>query len=175
MTLFALASSSDTFLLLKAREVGVPAAMLPVLWAFGNAVRAGLSRFGGGLSDRFGRRPLLLAAWTLYAVCYAAFATVTTALPLVAVFGIYSMYAALSEGTERAQVADLVGPLARGRAFGWLHGLIGFAALPASALFGTLWQAFGSRVAFLAGAGAASAAAVALLALVPRVRRQAVL
>jgi MFS family permease len=168
MTLFALASSSDTFLLLKAKEVGVPAAYLPILWSFGNAVRAGLSRVGGGLSDRFGRRPLLLSAWVLYAACYAAFAFVAAPLPLVVVFGIYSLYAAMSEGAERALVADLVGPHARGRAFGWLHGLLGFAALPASALFGFAWQAFGSKAAFLAGATVAALAAVTLLALVPR-------
>src|SRR5258706_602186 len=168
VTLFALASSSDTFLLLKARDVGVSAALLPVLWALGNAVRAGLGRWGGGLSDRLGRRPLLLSAWGLYAACYAAFAFVTTALPLVLVFAVYSTYAALSEGAERALVADLVGADARGRAFGWLHGLVGFAALPASAVFGFLWERFGSRTAFLAGAAVAALAALALLALVPR-------
>jgi MFS family permease len=168
ITLFALASSSDTFLLLKAREVGISAALLPVLWAAGNAVRAGLGRWGGALSDRLGRRPLLLAAWLLYAVCYAAFAFVGAALPLVAIFLVYSTYAALSEGAERALVADLVGSDARGRAFGWLYGLVGFAALPASAVFGLLWQHFGSKTAFLAGAGIAASAAAALLALTGR-------
>jgi MFS family permease len=168
VTLFALASSSDTFLLLKAKDVGVSAALLPVLWASGNAVRAGLGRWGGGLSDRVGRRPLLLLAWALYAVCYAAFAFVTSAVPLVLVFAVYSTYAALSEGAERALVADLVGADARGRAFGWLHGLVGFAALPASAAFGFLWERFGSKTAFLAGAAVAALAALALVALVPR-------
>jgi len=168
MTLFALASSSDTFILLKAREVGVAAAHLPLLWALGNAVRAGFSQWGGGLSDRFGRRPLLASAWVLYAACYAGFGLVGTTLPLVAIFAVYSIYAALSEGAERALVADLVGAETRGRAFGWLHGLIGFAALPASAVFGFLWESFGSRTAFLAGSAIAALAVVALLALVPR-------
>jgi MFS family permease len=173
VSLFALASSSDTFLLLKARDVGVPAPLLPVLWALGNAVRAGLSRFGGGLSDRFGRRPLLISSWLLYAACYAGFAVVGTAAPLVAVFCVYSMYAALSEGAERALVADLVGSDLRGRAFGWLYGLVGFAALPASAAFGFMWERFGSKTAFFAGSAVAGLAAVTLAVLVPGRRRPA--
>jgi len=84
--------------------------------------------------------------------------------------GVYSLYYSFSEGTERALVADLVGPSLRGRAFGWMNGLVGFAALPASVAFGLVWQHAGSRTAFLAGAAAAGAAALGLLALVPRTR-----
>jgi MFS family permease len=169
--LFALASSSDTFLLLKAKEIGIGAAWLPLLWAFSNAVKAAFSRWGGGLSDHFGRRPLLFSAWTLYAACYSGFAFVSSAPALVGLVGVYSLYYSLSEGTERALVADLVGPELRGRAFGWMNGLTGLAALPASLGFGLAWQAWGSKTAFLLGAGTAAAAAVGLLALVPRARR----
>jgi MFS family permease len=168
IVLFTLAASSDTFLLLKARQVGVAPALLPILWAFGNAVRAGLGRWGGGLSDRFGRRSLLLVAWLLYAACYGTFAFVTTPLALVLVFAFYSAYAALSEGTERALVADVVPAGSRGRAFGWFYGLTGMAALPASAGFGFLWERFGSRVAFLTGAALATVAVASLLLLVPK-------
>jgi MFS family permease len=163
--LFALAASSDTFLLLKAREIGIAAAWLPVLWAFSNAVKSAFSMWGGGLSDRFGRRRLLLVAWSLYAVCYAGFAFVSSAWPLVGLVGVYSLYYSLSEGTERALVADLVPPELRGRAFGWMNGLIGFAALPASVGFGYLWQNAGSRTAFLTGAAIAGVAAAGLLVL----------
>ena len=164
VTLFTLAASSDSFLLLKAREVGVPIALIPILWAFSNAVRAGFSRWGGGLSDRYGRRALLLSAWSLYTLCYAAFSSVTTPAALTLLVGVYSLHASLSEGTERALVADLVPEGSRGRAFGWLHGMTGLAALPASAGFGWIWQAHGSRTAFLAGASVAGAAVLALLA-----------
>lgn len=163
VTLFTLAASSDSFLLLKARDIGVPIALIPVLWAFSNAVRAGFSRWGGGLSDRFGRRTLLLWAWSLYAVCYAAFSWVTVPVVLTLLIGVYSLYAALSEGTERALVADLVPEGSRGRAFGWLHGMTGLAALPASAGFGWIWQTYGSKAAFLVGASIAAAAVFALL------------
>jgi MFS family permease len=162
---FTLAASSDTFLLLKAKEIGVAAAWLPVLWAFSNAVRSALSTWGGGLSDRFGRRQLLLAAWTLYALCYAGFAFVSSPWPLVGLVGAYSIYYALSEGTERALVADLVPAASRGRAFGWMNGLMGFAALPASVGFGLIWEHAGSRTAFLTGAAIAGIAAAVLLVL----------
>jgi len=162
---FTLAASSDTFLLLKAKEIGVAAAWLPILWAFSNAVRSALSKWGGGLSDRFGRRELLLAAWTLYALCYAGFAFVASTWPLVGLFSAYAIYYALSEGTERALVADLVPVGSRGRAYGWMTGLTGFAALPASVGFGLLWEHAGSKTAFLTGAAIAGIAAMGLLVL----------
>jgi MFS family permease len=162
---FTLAASSDTFLLLKAKEIGISAGWLPVIWAFSNAVKSAFSMWGGGLSDRFGRRRLMFAAWILYAVCYAGFAFVTSAWPLVGLVGVYSLYYSLSEGTEKALVTDLVPANVRGRAFGWMNGLTGFAALPASAGFGLLWQHAGSRTAFLTGAAIAGIAAAGLLVL----------
>jgi MFS family permease len=162
---FTLAASSDTFLLLKAKEIGISAGWLPVIWAFSNAVKSGFSMWGGGLSDRFGRRRLMFAAWTLYAASYAGFAFVSSAWPLVALVGVYSLYYSLSEGTEKALVADLVPAEVRGRAFGWMNGLTGFAALPASVGFGFLWQHAGSRTAFLTGAAIAGIAAAGLLVL----------
>ena len=174
VALFTLSASSDTFLLLKAREVGISAAGLPLVWAFSNAIRAALGTWGGGLSDRHGRKRVLLAAWTLYAACYALFAFVKTPPALLVVLAVYSVHAALSEGAERALVADVVPPESRGRAFGWFHGAVGLAALPASAGFGLLWTWFGSRTAFLAGAGVALLAAGLLLVAVPQRTRPSV-
>lgn len=174
VALFTLSASSDSFLLLKAREVGVPAAGVPLVWAFSNAVRAALGTWGGGLSDRLGRKKVLLAAWSLYAACYALFALVRSPLALIAVLGLYSVHAALSEGAERALVADLVPAESRGRAFGWFHGLVGLAALPASAGFGLVWTRWGSSAAFLAGATVALLAALVLAVAVPGRGRPAV-
>jgi len=162
---FTLAASSDTFLLLKAKEIGISAGWLPVLWSFSNAVKSAFSMWGGGLSDRFGRRRLMFVAWTLYAACYAGFAFATSAWLLVGLVGVYSFYYSLSEGTEKALVTDLVPAEVRGRAFGWMNGLTGFAALPASVGFGILWQHAGSRTAFLTGAAIAAIAAAGLLVL----------
>ncbi len=164
---FTLAASSDTFILLRARDLGIAAGWLPLLWAFSNGIKSLFSTWGGGLSDRFGRRNLLLAAWGLYAACYAGFAVVTSAPLLVGLVGVYSLYYSLSEGTERALVADLVPASVRGRAFGWFNAMTGLAALPASAGFGLVWERFGASAAFLAGSGIAAAAALGLLLLVP--------
>ena len=169
--LFALAASSDTFLLLKAKEIGIAAVWLPLIWAFSNGVKSLFSTWGGGLSDRFGRKRLIFAAWTLYAACYAGFAYVSSPAPLVALVGVYSLYYSLSEGTEKALVADLVGPEMRGRAFGWMNGLVGFAALPASVVFGLVWQGAGSKTAFLAGSAVAAVAVLGLVTLVPKGRK----
>jgi len=167
---FTLAASSDTFILLRARDLGIAAAWLPLLWSFSNAVKSLFSTWGGGLSDRFGRRNLLLAAWGIYASCYAGFAVVTSAPLLVVLVGIYSLYYSLSEGTERALVADLVPIPVRGRAFGWFNAMTGLAALPASAGFGLVWEHYGAPAAFFTGAGIAAAAAGALFVLVPNRR-----
>ena len=167
VALFTLSASSDSFLLLKAREVGIPAAGVPLVWAFSNAVRASLGTWGGALSDRLGRRRVLLFAWSLYAACYVLFGLVGTPAGLLAVLAVYSVHAALSEGAERALVADLVPAESRGRAFGWFHGAVGLTALPASAGFGLLWTLFGSRAAFLSGAGIALLAVLALALAVP--------
>ena len=164
---FTLAASSDTFILLRARDLGIAAGWLPLLWAFSNAVKSLFSTWGGGLSDRFGRRTLLAAAWGLYAACYAGFALVTNAALLVALVGVYSLYYSLSEGTERALVTDLVPAAVRGRAFGWFNAMTGLAALPASAGFGLVWERFGAQAAFFAGAAIAGTAAAALFVLVP--------
>jgi MFS family permease len=167
ITLFTLSASSDTFILLRARDVGFAASAIPLLWAFSNAVRSAFSTWGGRLSDRLGRRRVLLAAWSLYAACYLGFAAARTPVALAAILGVYSLHAALAEGTERALVADLVPAASRGRAFGWLHGLTGMAALPASVGFGWIWSHAGAATAFGVGAGIAGLAAAGLLLLVP--------
>lgn len=152
MTLFTLSASTDAFLLLKAKEVGVTAAALPLVWALFNGVRAAATFPGGWLSDRFGRRPLLFGAWALYTVAYAGFAFAETPLAFVLVLCAYSIQGALAEGPERALVADLALKGGHGRAFGWFHGATGFAALVASVTFGFLWEGLGSKAAFLIGA-----------------------
>lgn len=163
LTFFTLALSSDTFLLLRAQQLGIALAWCPVLWAFSNAVKAAFSKWGGGLSDEHGRRTPILAAWVLYAACYAAFAFVSSASLFVAIVGLYSLHYALTEGAAKALVTDIVPGESRGRAFGWMNGLTGLAALPASLGFGLIWEKAGSGTAFLVGAAIAAVAAVGLL------------
>jgi MFS family permease len=171
--LFALGNSTDAFLLLRAQALGVDVRLIPLLWMMHNAVKAGLSTWGGAISDRFGRRRVILAGWTLYALCYLGFGLAVQAWQAWALFAIYGVYYALVEGSEKALLVDLVGPAQRGRAFGRYYAVVGFAALPASFGFGLAVERFGARDTFTTAALLAALAAGSLAAWVPELRRAA--
>jgi len=160
--IFTLGNSTDAFLLLRARQLGVPVALAPILWALLNGVKSVLNIPGGVLSDRIGRRPILIAGWLAYAVVYFLFARATHAWEAWALFAGYGLYFGLTEGTQLALVADVAPPQRRGAAYGWYYLAIGIGALPASLAFGAIWDRFGSPVAFMTGAGLALIAAVGL-------------
>jgi MFS family permease len=160
--LFTLANSTDAFLLLRAADLGVAVAFAPLLWALVNLVKAMGSTAAGTLSDRVGRRPVILAGWMIYAVVYIAFAVSSRAWHVWALFALYGVFYALAEGTQRALVADLVPRERLGAAYGWYYVTVALGALPASLLFGALWDAFTARAAFLTAAVLAALAAAAL-------------
>ena len=166
--IFTLGNSTDAFLLLRARQLGVPVALAPILWALLNGVKSVLNVPGGVLSDRIGRRPTLIAGWLAYAVVYFLFARATHAWEAWALFAGYGLYFGLTEGTQLALVADVAPPRRRGAAYGWYYLAIGIGALPASLVFGAIWDRFGSPVAFMTGAGLALVAAIALAVVVRR-------
>jgi MFS family permease len=166
LTLFTLGNSTDAFLLLRLSDAGLAAAYLPVAWAGLHAVKAGLSTRGGALSDRLGRRPLIVAGWLWYAVVYVGFAMSDTLIPLLIWFCVYGIYYAMVEGSERALIADLTPAHLQGTSFGWYNAVLGFGALGASVLFGALWEWVSPAVAFMSGASLAVMAAI-LLATAP--------
>jgi len=108
--------------------------------------------------------PTILLGWLAYAGVYFAFGRVRSAGAIWALFGIYALYYGLTEGAQRAYVADVAGQRARGRAFGLFHLAVGLASLPASIAFGVLWAKLGPATAFDVGAVLALASAVALVA-----------
>jgi MFS family permease len=164
LMVFTLGNSTDALLILRANELGVSVALVPILWAMLHIVKAVSSTPGGTLSDRIGRRPLIVAGWMVYAVVYLGFAFASQAWHAWALFLTYGIYFGLTEGVEKALVADMVPATVRGAAFGWYNLTIGLAAFPASLIFGGLWQAFGATVAFSVGAGLALVAALGLYA-----------
>ncbi len=170
LVVFTLGNSTDAFLLLRLTDVGVPAAGVALLWSAHHAVKMGANLLGGRLTDRAGRRPVLLGAWALYGAVYAGFALAGSPAVLVALFLVYGAYFGLAEPAERAWAADLAPRGLRGRAYGLYHGAVGLAALPASLGFGLIWKAFGAPAAFATGAALALAAAALLLG-VPAPRR----
>ena len=162
--LFALGNSTDAFLLLKGREVGFSDAAIPLLWFGHHLVKTLVGLPGGALSDRVPRMAVVAAGWGAYALAYLGFALAGERWQVAALFGFYALYHGLAEGAERALVADLAAPGLRGRAFGWYHGAIGAAALPAGLATGWIWQAHGSAAA-LGTCAALSGAAALLLAI----------
>jgi MFS family permease len=162
LMLFTLGNSTDALLILRANELGVSAALVPILWATLHVVKAVSSTPGGVLSDRLGRRPLIIAGWVVYAVVYLGFAFASEIWHAWALFLSYGVYFGLTEGVEKALVADMVPAAVRGAAFGWYNLTIGLAALPASLIFGGLWQVHGARTAFVVGASLALVASVGL-------------
>jgi MFS family permease len=129
-------------------------------------VKSAGSTPGGALADRVGRRPPILAGWLVHALVYVGFARASAPWHAWALFAAYGLVAALTEGAQRALVADLVPAERRGGAFGWYHLAVGLGALPASVLFGVVWERAGAPAAFGLGAGLALAAA-GVLALAP--------
>jgi MFS family permease len=166
--LFTLGNSTDAFLLLRANQLGVSVAEIPLLWLLLHAVKMLSSTPGGVLSDRFGRRPLIAGGWVLYALVYAGFAFASTAGHAWALFAVYGVVFGMTEGNEKALVADLVPAARRGAAFGWYHASIGVAALPASVLFGVLWDRYGAGLAFGTGSLIAVLATLLFVTAVPR-------
>jgi MFS family permease len=160
---FTLGNSTDAFLLLRANQLGVPVALAPILWAALHVVKSASSTPGGALSDRIGRRPTLVMGWVLYAAVYFGFARASVAWQAWALFAVYGVFFGLTEGSERALVADLVALERRGTAFGWYNLAIGLGALPASLLFGYVWDHAGPETAFVMGATLALAAAIGLV------------
>ena len=163
LVVFTLGNSSDAFLLVRSSELGVPTAMLPLLWFAFHIVKSVGNLLVGGLVDRVGPRLPLFVGWFIYAGVYLAFALATAAWHAWAFFLIYGVFYSLTEPAEKTLVANLVSPERKGLAFGWYNFAIGIAALPSSLIFGALYEEFGPLAAFGWGAGLALVA-VALLA-----------
>ncbi|HZA36337.1 MAG TPA: MFS transporter, partial [Vicinamibacterales bacterium] len=163
VAIFTLGNSSDAFLLLRLTEAAGGPALIPLVWALLHVVKSALSTPGGALSDRVGRKPVLVASWVVYGIVYAGFASSESFIALTLWLLVYGVHFALAEGTEKAMVADLAPASLRGTAFGIFHGIIGFGSLAASVVFGLVWRAWGAPAAFGLGASLALAASVLLL------------
>jgi MFS family permease len=161
--LFSLGNASDAFLLLRLTDVGVAAVWIPLLWAALHIVKSSSSIYGGWLSDRFGRKRLIVSGWLWYAIIYAGFACFDGAAALITLFIAYGVYFGLTEGAEKALVADLAPPQVQGTAFGIYNGLLGIGALASSLVFGWLWTSICPEVAFATGAAIAVAAAALIM------------
>lgn len=166
VALFTLGASADSFLMLRMTDLGLAAQWIPIAWVSLNASKALLNIPGGRISDRFGRGRAQVAGWLVYAGAYALFPATRSIALTWALLIAYGAYYGLTEGGEKALVADLTPAPLRGRGYGALHAITGIAVLPANAIFGALYAEH-VAVAFWASAGCALAAAIGLALLAP--------
>ena len=164
VALFTLGNSSNMFLLLRARDLGMDQAQVPLLWATVSLVAMCFSTPLAALSDRLGRVRLLVAGYLAYGLFYFALGQLQqNGFILFALFGGYGLFMAATEGVEKALVADLAPDGQEGTAFGWFNLVAGIMLLPASIIFGWLYQIFQPQTAFFFSGGCALLAATLLL------------
>lgn len=160
--LVTFARISDTFILLYGHLLGVGVIELLLLWSALNAVKSLGAYAGGVLSDRVGRKAVMLWSWIAFGASYYLFCAVSTHAGLWAVALFYGIFAGGSEGVERALINELGNPGEHGTAFGWYHLIVGVAAIPAGVAFGALWQWQSAALAFSFAAAAAALSALLL-------------
>ena len=171
LVIFTLGNSSDAFLMLRAQTLGFQPVEIFLLLAAFNLVITLTSTPAGALSDRLGRRDLIVAGWAIYAVIYLGFALASSPWHVWALYLGYGLYYGAFQGAASALVADLVPSDLRGTAYGLFNGAIGVAAFPASLLAGLLWDWYGPPAPFLAGGILALVATLGVLAVIPQSRR----
>ncbi len=171
IALFSIGNSSDAFLILRAQDLGLTWENSLLLYAMFNTVEAAFSYKAGIVSDRVGRRPLIVAGFVAFALVYLGFALVTTVAWIWPLFVAYGIYYTLTGGVQRAFAADLAHPDRRATEIGAFHMLVGVLALPASIVAGQLYDHVSRAAPFLLGAVTAALAAGLLLA--SRLEREA--
>ncbi|MFN0064258.1 MAG: MFS transporter [Myxococcaceae bacterium] len=164
LVLFSLGNSSEAFLLLRAKDIGVPIHLIPLLWTTFHVVKLLSSYVGGAWSDRLPRQTLIVSGWMVFAVTYLAFGAATKPWHAWALFLVFGTYYGLTEPAEKALVRDLAPQELRGRAYGLYNFILGICAVPAGLMTGWLWQTWNPFVALASGAALAATASVALMA-----------
>ncbi|MGQ9700908.1 MAG: MFS transporter [bacterium] len=162
MILFTLGNSSDAFLLLRARELGLSVSLIPILWLVFNISYFLWSYPAGVISDRMGRKNTIIFGLLIYTMTYAAMAANKSIMLLWFIFVMYGMYYGFTEGNLRAFIADLTSTEHRGTIFGIYHTIIGITLLPANIIMGFLWQQFGFTIALSIGAALSFIGAISL-------------
>jgi len=154
--IFALGNSSDMFLLLRAKELGVPQEQVPLLWAGISLITTIFGTPLSALSDTMGRKRFILIAWVAFALFYIGMGVSSASIyQVIGLFILYGLFKAATEGVEKALVADLAPQGLRGTAFGWFNLINGLMLLPASIVFGWLYESIGATQAFLFSGGCA--------------------
>ncbi len=174
VSLFTLGNSADSFLVLRAQNLGVSVLGILLMLAIFNLIYALISTPAGSLSDRIGRRKLIVGGWLVYAAIYLGFGAARASWQVWVLYAVYGLYYGMAYGSANALVADLVPEHLRGTAYGTYNAVIGLLAFPASFIAGVLWQGlgkwagFGPSAPFLFGGVMALIAAILMIVWMPR-------
>jgi MFS family permease len=171
IVLFTLGNSSDAFLILRAQNLGLSVVQILIMLVMFNLIYTAISLPSGILSDRFGRKMVIVLGWVVYALIYLGFGSATGAWEVWTLYVLYGLYYGSVEGVSRAFVADVVPSAQRGTAYGVYNAAVGISALPASLIAGFLWQAFNPGAPFYFGAVLAGLSAILLVVLVQENRQ----
>jgi MFS family permease len=166
--IFTLGSTSDFFVILRAQNLGNSLIYIALILVMFNIVYAVAAVPAGMISDKLGRRGLIIVGWLIYAAVYIGFAVANAPWHIWVLFAVYGIYYGIVEGVSRAFVADLVPVEKRGTAFGWYNGVLSIALLPASLIAGWMWSAVSPASTFYFGAGMALIAAIGIWAFVKK-------
>ena len=163
LIVFSCSRASESFILLRAHELGMSTVTVLLLWALLCAIQSGVAWAGGGLSDRFSKTTVVALTWLAYGVGLIVIATIVTPGGLWMAVAIYALLTGIGEGAEKALVSELATDADRGTAFGWYNMIVGLSAIPAGLLFGVIWSQAAAGIAFAVFGGLAIASAVFVL------------
>lgn len=161
--IFTLGNSTDALLMVKANEVGIKVAFIPLVYLASSVVSVLLAIPIGSLSDKIGRERILIVGYLIYAIVYYGFGVTTSVGAVVALFALYGLYSAATDGIQKAFVSDMIDPNKRGTGLGIYNALLGITLLPASLIAGLLYDNVNSSVPFYFGAATALLSAVMML------------
>jgi MFS family permease len=160
---FTLGNSTDALLLVKANEVGVRVALIPLVYLVTNAVSVFAAIPTGSLSDRIGKEKILVIGYMIYSVVYYGFGVTTSTGAMVALFALYGLYSAATDGIQKAFISDMIDKNKQGTGLGIYNGLLGVTLLPASLIAGILYDKINSHVPFYFGAATALVSAILMV------------
>ncbi len=163
MFVFTLGNSTDALLMVKANEVGVKVALIPLVYLITNAVSVLASVPLGTLSDRIGKGKILVIGYLIYAVVYYSFGITSGAGTIVALFALYGLYSASTDSIQKAYIADIIDKNKKGTGLGIYSALLGITLLPASLIGGILYDRVDSKVPFYFGAATALLSAILMI------------
>ncbi len=160
---FTLGNSTDALLMVKANDVGVKVALIPLVYMVTNVVSVFASIPVGSLADRVGKEKILITGFLIYAVVYYGFGITTSTRAIIALFALYGLYSAATDGIQKAFISDMIDKNKKGTGLGIYNAMLGITLLPASMIAGSLYDKVNSSVPFYFGAATAAVSAILML------------